>query len=107
MDEGRIQDLWGERTPYGPDDPWPVRVDQQLAEGVRDEDVEAWVPSASLLHSNGDAMDIAVAGGRIAGVRGRAGDAPAGDRDVHGVAVGVQQRRARHPGLDEIGRAHV
>jgi anaerobic selenocysteine-containing dehydrogenase len=49
-------------------------VDTQLADGVAPEDVDAWVPSASLLHSNGDAMDIAVAGGRIAGVRGRAGD---------------------------------
>jgi anaerobic selenocysteine-containing dehydrogenase len=39
-----------------------------------DGDVEEWVPSASLLHSNGDAMDIAVRSGRIVGVRGRAGD---------------------------------
>jgi ferredoxin-nitrate reductase len=38
---------------------------------VGEEDVERWVPSASLLHSNGDAMDIAVVGSRIAGVRGR------------------------------------
>jgi anaerobic selenocysteine-containing dehydrogenase len=37
-------------------------------------DVEAWVPTASLLHSNGDAMDIAVKGGRIVGVRGHAED---------------------------------
>ncbi|MFL5879038.1 MAG: molybdopterin oxidoreductase family protein, partial [Actinomycetota bacterium] len=33
-----------------------------------------WVQSASILHSNGDALDIAVKDGRIAGVRGRAGD---------------------------------
>jgi hypothetical protein len=65
MSEGRISDLWGGRTPYQPGDEWPQRVDQHLADGVREEDVEAWVPTASLLHSNGDAMDIAVAGGRI------------------------------------------
>jgi anaerobic selenocysteine-containing dehydrogenase len=45
-----------------------------LAEGVREDMVERWVPTASVLHSNGDAMDIAVHEGRIVGVRGRAGD---------------------------------
>ena len=68
MDD-RIADLWGERTPYGAGEEWPVRVDEN-APG----DVERWVQEASLLHSNGDAMDVAVAGGRIAGVRGRAED---------------------------------
>ena len=34
--------------------------------------MDRWVPAASLLHSNGDAMDIAVKDGRIVGVRGRA-----------------------------------
>jgi anaerobic selenocysteine-containing dehydrogenase len=70
----RITDPWGQRTPYAPGEPWPVRVDQQLAEGLTDDAVERWVPTASLLHSNGDAMDIAVRGGRIVGVRGRASD---------------------------------
>ncbi|WP_205856957.1 molybdopterin oxidoreductase family protein, partial [Phytoactinopolyspora endophytica] len=37
-------------------------------------DVDRWVQSASLLHSNGDAMDIAVKEGRMVGVRGRPGD---------------------------------
>jgi ferredoxin-nitrate reductase len=37
-------------------------------------DVERWARSASLLHSNGDAIDIAVKDGRIVGVRGRADD---------------------------------
>jgi anaerobic selenocysteine-containing dehydrogenase len=68
MDD-RISDPWGERTPYGAGEEWPVRVDEN-APG----DVDAWVQEASLLHSNGDAMDVAVAGGRIAGVRGRAQD---------------------------------
>jgi anaerobic selenocysteine-containing dehydrogenase len=63
------EDPWGERTPYGPGEEWPERVDEQVAGPV-----DRWVQSASLLHSNGDAMDIAVRDGRIAGVRGRAAD---------------------------------
>ncbi len=70
----RIAHLWGERTPYGPGEPWPVRVDQHLAEGVDEADVERWVPTAALLHSNGDGLDLAVRDGRLVGVRGRAGD---------------------------------
>jgi anaerobic selenocysteine-containing dehydrogenase len=70
----RIAEPWGRRTPYGPHEPWPVRVDEHYADGVTGDDVERWAASASLLHSNGDAMDIAVVGGRIAGVRGRADD---------------------------------
>jgi anaerobic selenocysteine-containing dehydrogenase len=49
-------------------------VDSHLLDGVTPHQVERWVPSASVLHSNGDALDIAVAGGRIVGVRGRAED---------------------------------
>jgi anaerobic selenocysteine-containing dehydrogenase len=74
MAHPRITDPWGARTPYGPGEPWPVRVDQQLADGITDQDVERWVPAASLLHSNGDAMDIAVRDNTIVGVRGRAED---------------------------------
>jgi anaerobic selenocysteine-containing dehydrogenase len=70
----RIEQPWGERTPYGAGEPWPERVDTCLADEVPIADVERWVPTASLLHSNGDAMDIAVAQGRIVGVRGRASD---------------------------------
>jgi hypothetical protein len=40
---------------------------------VREDEVR-WVRAASLLHSDGDAMDIAVREGRIVGVRGFAGD---------------------------------
>jgi anaerobic selenocysteine-containing dehydrogenase len=65
---------WGTRTPYGPGDPWPARVDTRLAEGLSPGDVDRWVRSAAVLHSNGDGLDIAVSGGRIAGVRGRADD---------------------------------
>ena len=70
----RIADPWGERTPFRSGGEWPVRVDLQLADGLAEGDVERWVPSASVLHSNGDGMDIAVKDGRIAGVRGRAND---------------------------------
>ncbi|MBT2543447.1 nitrate reductase [Streptomyces sp. ISL-44] len=70
----RIADPWGRRTPYGRGGQWPVRTDSCLAEGVAEGEVEAWVRAASLLHSDGDAMDIAVRDGRIVGVRGRAGD---------------------------------
>src|SRR4051794_21145326 len=72
--DDRIADPWGERTPYGRGEPWPVRVDQFLAPGVEDDGVDAWVQSASVLHSNGDALDFAVKDGRIVGVRGRAVD---------------------------------
>jgi ferredoxin-nitrate reductase len=72
--EDRIRDPWGERTPYGPGEEWPVHRDLKLAEGVAEEEVERWVRAASLLHSNGDAMDIAVKDGRIVGVRGRVDD---------------------------------
>ncbi|MCL8010159.1 molybdopterin oxidoreductase family protein [Streptomyces sp. AS02] len=70
----RIARPWGERTPYGPHMRWPARVDSFLDPGVPADSVERWVQTASLLHSNGDAMDLAVAGGRIVGVRGRPQD---------------------------------
>jgi len=41
---------------------------------VDEEEVDAWVQTASILHSNGDAMDVAVKDGRIVGVRGRSMD---------------------------------
>ena len=70
----RIAQPWGTRTPYGPGEKWPERVDMHLAQGLTAENVDRWVQSASILHSNGDAMDIAVKDGRIVGVRGRAVD---------------------------------
>jgi ferredoxin-nitrate reductase len=70
----RIDNPWGERTPYGRGDEWPVRLDMELEEGVDEEDVQRWVPSASTLHSNGDGFDHAVKDGRIVGIRGRAKD---------------------------------
>jgi hypothetical protein len=38
----RITDPWGERTPYGRGQQWPVRVDAQLADGVQERDVERY-----------------------------------------------------------------
>jgi len=68
----RIADPWGSRTPYARGAEWPVRVDSFLAEGTAVDEVERWIPTASILHSNGDALDIAVKSGRMVGVRGRA-----------------------------------
>ncbi|WP_116951951.1 molybdopterin oxidoreductase family protein [Jiangella endophytica] len=70
----RIAEPWGTRTPYGPGEIWPVRVDQYLSGGLDETEVERWVQSATVLHSNGDAMDIGVKDGHIVGVRGRAVD---------------------------------
>ena len=50
----RIADPWGTRTPYASGQGWPVRVDTHL-----EAEPDTWVETASILHSNGDAMDIA------------------------------------------------
>jgi ferredoxin-nitrate reductase len=70
----RIANLWGKRTPFKAGEKWPARVDQILEEGLSEDDVDHWVQTASILHSNGDALDIAVRSGRIVGVRGRVFD---------------------------------
>lgn len=85
----RIANPWGERTPFGQDEEWPVQVDQFLEDGVSEEDeVDRWVQAASILHSNGDAPDITVKDGRIVGVRGRAEDrvnkGRLGPKDLYG-----------------------
>jgi anaerobic selenocysteine-containing dehydrogenase len=73
-DRDAVAEPWGARTPYGPGEQWPVRVDSHLADGLTDADVDRWVPTAAVLHSNGDGMELAVKDGRIVGVRGRADD---------------------------------
>lgn len=104
----RIADVWGSRTPYQPGTPWPSRTDTHLAAGLGEQDVERWVQAASLLHSNGDAMDIAVREGRIVGVRGRASDrvnrGRLGPKDLYGwqanatcPAPATTRRPARSP----------
>lgn len=70
----RIDDVWGSRTPFERGARWPERVDQVLAEGVAEGDVDRWVHSACVLCSNGCGCDIAVKDGRMVGIRGRADD---------------------------------
>jgi ferredoxin-nitrate reductase len=65
----RVDDIWGERTPFAQGDSWPERSD-----AVVDGDAERWVQSACVLCSNGCALDIGVRDGRIVGVRGRGVD---------------------------------
>ncbi len=67
----RIADPWGARTPVAAGEPWPERVDTHLAPGA---EPERWVQTASVLHSDGDAYDVAVQDGRLVGVRGRGVD---------------------------------
>lgn len=70
----RIANPWGGRTPYPRDGDWPVRVDRYLEDGVSEGDVDRWVQTASILHSNGDALDVTLKEGRMVGVRGRGVD---------------------------------
>ncbi len=97
----RIADPWGSRTPYGPGQEWPVRVDSHLAEGVSPDQVDRWVRSATILHSNGDALDIAVKDDRIVGVRGRAQDrvnhGRLGPKDLYGWQAGDSPDRLTRP----------
>ncbi|MCI3269535.1 molybdopterin oxidoreductase family protein [Streptomyces cylindrosporus] len=104
----RIAEPWGVRTPYASGAEWPVRTDVQLYPGVTEEEVERWVPAASLLHSNGDAMDIAVRDGRMVGVRGRAVDrvnrGRLGPKDLFGWQAGGSADRLTRPLVREGGR---
>jgi len=97
----RIAHPWGSRTPYGRNESWPTRVDAYLAEGVGQEQVERWVQTASILHSDGDAMDIAVIGDRIVGVRGRAVDrvnrGRLGPKDLFGWQANNSPERLTRP----------
>ncbi|MGW3465556.1 molybdopterin-dependent oxidoreductase, partial [Streptomyces olivaceoviridis] len=107
-DDDRIGNPWGPRTPYDRGTPWPVRTDPHLAPGLTEADVERWVPSASVLHSNGDAMDIAVRHGRVVGVRGRATDrvnrGRLGPKDLYGWQANGSPDRLTRPLVRENGR---
>lgn len=54
MTDERIQDIWGSRTPYRSGDRWPARVDEYLAGGLADAEVERWVRGACVLCGRGD-----------------------------------------------------
>jgi anaerobic selenocysteine-containing dehydrogenase len=97
----RIAHPWGTRTPYAAGEPWPARVDTFLDEGLTEADVDAWVQSATILHSNGDGLDIAVKDGRIVGVRGRVEDrvnhGRLGPKDLYGWQANNSPDRLTHP----------
>ncbi|MFF4494931.1 molybdopterin oxidoreductase family protein [Streptomyces sp. NPDC001546] len=104
----RIAEPWGSRTPYGRHQAWPARQDTYLAEGVGPEDVERWVRAASILHSDGDAMDIAVRGGAMVGVRGRVADrvnrGRLGPKDAFGWQANASRDRLTTPLVRRDGR---
>ncbi|SNT34773.1 molybdopterin oxidoreductase family protein [Actinacidiphila glaucinigra] len=104
----RIAYPWGSRTPYGRHEAWPTRVDAYLAEGVEPEKVDRWVQAASILHSDGDAMDIAVVGNRMVGVRGRATDrvnhGRLGPKDLFGWQANGSADRLTRPLIRRDGR---
>jgi anaerobic selenocysteine-containing dehydrogenase len=82
LDIGR-RDVYGERTPYARGQEWPERVDRHLVA-----EPDRWAQVASVLHSNGDAYDLGVAGEKLVGVRGRPGDrvnrGRLGPKDLYG-----------------------
>ncbi len=96
-----ISQPWGSRLPYGQGRQWPARVDHHLAEGLAPEEVDRWVRSATILHSNGDALDIAVKDGRVVGVRGRGKDrvnrGRLGPKDLYGWQANHSPDRLTHP----------
>ena len=69
--------------------------------------MDRWVQSASILHSNGDALDIAVKDGRIVGVRGRADDrvnhGRLGPKDLFGWQANNHRDRLTRPLVREDG----
>ncbi|MDP9455461.1 MAG: nitrate reductase [Actinobacteria bacterium] len=103
----RIANPWGERTPFARDEEWPVRVDQFLEDGVSEDEVDAWVQTASILHSNGDAYDVAVKDGRMVGVRGRAIDRVNKGRmdpkDLFGWQANLSEDRLKRPLIRKDG----
>lgn len=105
--DDRIAAVWGERTPYAAGGSWPVRVDMHLAAGLAEDDIDRWAQSASVLHSNGDALDIAVKDDRIVGVRGRADDRVNRGRldtkDVFGWQANTSPDRLTTPLIRENG----
>jgi anaerobic selenocysteine-containing dehydrogenase len=100
-DRDRVAEPWGTRTPYAEGAQWPGRQDMFLGAHIDEKEVDTWVQSASVLHSNGDAMDIAVKDARIVGVRGRAGDrvnrGRLGPKDLFGWEANHASNRLTRP----------
>ena len=96
----RIAEPWGTRTPFGPGEDWPARVDVYLQDGV-DPDAVTWVETASILHSNGDALEVAVLDGRMVGVRGiarsRVNRGRLGPKDLFGWQANASPDRLTRP----------
>src|SRR5919112_4101669 len=103
----RIANLWGKRTPFGGGEEWPVRVDQVLEEDVSEDEVDRWIQTASILHSNGDALDIAVKDVHIVGVRGRGVDrvnkGRVDPKDLFGWQANNSEDRLKKPLVRENG----
>ena len=76
-------------------------MDTFLTDGLAEEDVDRWVGAASILHSDGDAMDIAVKDEQIVGVRGRAQDrvnrGRLGPKDLFGWQANTSPDRLTRP----------
>ncbi|MFZ0385224.1 MAG: molybdopterin-dependent oxidoreductase [Solirubrobacteraceae bacterium] len=93
-----IADPWGFRTPVGRGEWWPERVDEFLLDGA---EPDRWVQTASVLHSNGDAFDVALQDGRLVGVRGRGGDrvnrGRLGPKDLYGWQANASADRLTTP----------
>lgn len=98
----------GRTHPYDRHRSWPPRVDTHLEAGVAPDQVQRWVQAASILHSDGDAMDVAVADGRMVGVRGRADDrvnrGRLGPKDLFGWQANASRDRLTRPLIREGGR---
>src|SRR3954467_1137269 len=107
--EDRIAAIWGGRTPHARGAQWPTRVDQYLDEGISEGEVE-WVQSACVLCSNGCGLDVAVANGRIVGVRGRAVDrvnhGRLGPKGLYGWQANNSSDRLLRPLVRRDGELH-
>ena len=92
----RIADPWGTRTPYASGQGWPVRVDTHL-----EAEPDTWVETASILHSNGDALEVGVRDGRMVGVRGiarsRVNHGRLGPKDLYGWQANASADRLTRP----------
>lgn len=79
-----------------------------MAAGVEAEHVQQWVQSASILHSNGDALVIAVKDGKIVGVRAElltgSTTGRLGPKDLFGWQANASPDRLRRPLIREGGR---